>query len=95
MKCHAALGLPIAKFLDNVAGYIRAHRDLWLNLSGGTVINIDLSLNFINADRHYPWSGRTRVQRETLDRVDERLLRELVALDAWDKRQLTSWGLKR
>lgn len=79
IELHMALGVPIAKFLRESEGYIK-HSRHYLNLSGGTVINCDLSWNpvllvtkFFNADRHYCWSGKSELQRKVRAYIDIRL----------------------
>ena len=82
----AFFGMPFAKMMREDTAYI-LHNPGYINLSGGSVINIDVSLRdplvnfvkFINGDRHYPWKGRSKLQRKILHYLDgrfEAVLRE-------------------
>ncbi len=70
------LGDNGAKILRDAQLYVRSSRH-YLNLSDGTVINMDfhcdpilLFTKMFNADRHYPWEGKTQLQRKILKYID-------------------------
>jgi hypothetical protein len=74
----AAAGIRMGTYLRESEVYIKNHPN-WINLSGGYVINMDFNLDpvtfftkLFNADRHYPWSGESELQRKVIAYLDKR-----------------------
>ena len=75
----AFCGMPFAKVVRDGTPYI-LNCPGYINLSGGSVINIDINfknplenfVKFINGDRHYPWRGRSKLQKKILHYLDDR-----------------------
>ena len=68
----AFFGLPLARVVRDGTPYIEGCPG-YIDLSGGSIINMDASLNplrVFNGDRHYPWKGRTSLQKKILEYLD-------------------------